>query len=106
MTAKPAKRCFMAIVAANDLLVLVDQDWRIEAERFDAPGDRLNLGPTVLARISRIRFQLFQTELISAPGAIESTRDEIRELVRRVDRHFGWAHDSPQDRPVERKGVR
>jgi cobalamin biosynthesis protein CobD/CbiB len=37
-------------------------------------------------------------------GAIESMRDEVRELVRRVDWHFGWAHDSPQDRPVERKG--
>jgi hypothetical protein len=37
-------------------------------------------------------------------GAIESMRDEIRASVRRVDWHFGWAHDSPQDRPVERKG--
>jgi hypothetical protein len=36
--------------------------------------------------------------------AIESMRDEFRELVRRIDRYFDWTFDRPHDRTAERKG--
>jgi hypothetical protein len=38
-------------------------------------------------------------------GAVESMRDEFRELVRRIDWYFGWAQDRPPDRAIERKGA-
>ena len=47
-----------AAVAGDDLLVPVDQNWRIEAERFDAPGDRPNLRPVMLTRIARVGLQI------------------------------------------------
>jgi hypothetical protein len=37
-------------------------------------------------------------------SAVESIRDDFRELGRRLDRFFEWTHDKPNDRLVERKG--
>ena len=34
-----------AAVAGDNLFVLIDQNWRIEAERFDAPSDCLKSAP-------------------------------------------------------------
>ena len=44
--------------AGDDLFVLIDQNGRIEAERFDAPSDGSNLSPIMLTRIARIGLQI------------------------------------------------
>jgi hypothetical protein len=36
-------------------------------------------------------------------GAVESMRDEFRELVRRIDRYFEWTFDRPHDAPPKRE---
>jgi hypothetical protein len=45
-------------VAGDNFVVLVDQDRRIEAERFDASGDRLYLRAAMFAWILRVRDQI------------------------------------------------
>ena len=49
---------FVAAVTGDNLFVLIDQNWRIEAERFDAPSDCQNLHPIMLARIARVGVQI------------------------------------------------
>jgi hypothetical protein len=36
-------------------------------------------------------------------SAVESIRDDFRELRRRLDRYFVWMHDRSHDRPIERR---
>ena len=47
-----------AAVAGDDLFVLIDQNGRIEAERFDAPSDGSNLSPIMLTRVALIGLQI------------------------------------------------
>jgi hypothetical protein len=49
---------FVAAVAGDNLIVLIDQNWRIEAERFDAPSDCPNLRPTMPTRIAWVGIQV------------------------------------------------
>jgi hypothetical protein len=49
---------FISAVARDNFVVLVDQDRRIEAERFDASGDRAYLRAAMLAWIVRIRNEI------------------------------------------------
>ena len=49
---------FIPAVAGDNFVVLVDQDRRIEAERFDASGDRAYLRAAMLAWIVVIRDQI------------------------------------------------
>ena len=49
---------FVATVAGDNLFVLIDQNWRIEVERFDAPCDCPNLRPTMLTRIAWVGAQV------------------------------------------------
>jgi hypothetical protein len=47
-----------AAMAGDNMFVLIDQNRRIEPERFDAPGDRSKLCPIVLARIAWVGIQI------------------------------------------------
>jgi hypothetical protein len=51
-------RCFIPAVTRDNFIVLVDQDRRIEAERFDASGDRPYLRAAMLAWILGVRDQI------------------------------------------------
>jgi len=53
---------FVAAVTGDNLFVLIDQNWRIEAERFDASGDGLNLRPIMFTRIARVGIQIGGSE--------------------------------------------
>jgi hypothetical protein len=45
-------------VAAHNLTILVDQNWRIESKGVDAFGDSPDLRASMLAGIARVRSQL------------------------------------------------
>jgi hypothetical protein len=47
-----------AAVAGDDLFLLIDQNGRIESERFDASGDGSNLSPIMFTRIARVGVQI------------------------------------------------
>jgi hypothetical protein len=66
-------RCLQATMARNNLFVLIDQNGRIEAERFDAPGDSSNLCPIMFTWIVWVRLQIGDRE-----------KREFRALERRL----------------------
>src|SRR5580704_789859 len=68
-----------AAVAGYDLLVPVDQNRRVEAERFDAAGDRPDLLAAVLARIGRIGLELHDRKE-SEPATLRRRRAAYRKL--------------------------
>jgi hypothetical protein len=59
---------FIPAVAGNNLVVLVDQDRRIEAERFDASGDCAYLRAAMLSRIVRVRDQITDRDKQELPA--------------------------------------
>src|SRR5271155_5817646 len=81
----------VASVAGNNLLMLVDENRRIETECFDAPRDCPHLPPAVLSGIARIRLQVADwNELQFAKQLFDTTRKSdqprsanIRSAVRR-----------------------
>jgi hypothetical protein len=49
-------------MAGNNLFVLIDQNGRIEAERFDAPGNCPNLYPIMFTWIAWVGLQIGDCE--------------------------------------------
>src|SRR5271156_5512418 len=67
-----------AAVAGDDLLVPVDQDWRIKAKSFDAPGDRADLLATMLARIQWVGLELIEREQFEPAACSRHSTDRRR----------------------------
>jgi hypothetical protein len=51
---------FVTAMTGDNVSSLIDQDRRVEAERFDAPGNCPNLLCLMPARIGRVRIQPIQ----------------------------------------------
>jgi hypothetical protein len=50
--------CLQPAMASNNLFVLIDQNGRVEAKRFYAPGDSSNLCPIMCAWVAWVGLQI------------------------------------------------
>lgn len=62
-------------MTGNDLLLFVDKDWIAEAEALDALGDLADLLPGVGARVSRVRPQLADKDVLDVHRVLHCLRN-------------------------------
>jgi hypothetical protein len=67
-------------MAGHDLIVVVDQNWVVEAKTFDASGDLLDLLGRVSAGIARVRVKgmsgpMFEVHKVSCHARVRDRQE-------------------------------